>query len=75
MRKGFLLAGCLVLAVVWLGPLLVSADLGFVGHMTVHVALVAIAAPLLAVGLAGSRFDPTPALPLLFGAIIASALE
>jgi putative membrane protein len=74
-RKGFLAAGCLILAVVWLGPLLIGAAYGFTGHMVVHVALVAIAAPLLAIGLADSHLDPTPRAPLLFAPIVAAALE
>jgi putative membrane protein len=69
------LAGCLVLALVWLGPPLFDKGFGFVGHMTVHVAVVAIAAPLLAIGLAGTRLDPTPRAPLLFAPMIAMALE
>jgi putative membrane protein len=74
-RTRCLAAGCLILALVWLGPLLIPATYGFTGHMVVHVALVAIVAPLLAIGLAGSRLDPTPFAPLLFGPIVASALE
>jgi putative membrane protein len=75
MRRFGLASGCLILALVWLGPLALSAETGFVGHMTVHVAVVAIAAPLLAVGLAGSRLDPTQRAPLLFAPMIATALE
>ncbi len=48
---------------------------GFAHHMTMHVAVVAVAAPLLAVGLAGSRLDPTPAAPLLFAPLLAMGLE
>jgi len=66
---------CLVLALVWLVPLALDVRLGFAGHMTMHVAVVAIAAPLLAVALAGSRLDPTPLAPLLFAPLLASALE
>jgi putative membrane protein len=73
--KRYLAAGCLVLATVWFGPLLTGAHYGFTGHMAVHVGLVAIAAPLLAVGLAGSRLDPTPHAPLLFAPVLAAALE
>jgi putative membrane protein len=75
MRKFWATAGCLVLALAWLGPLGVPWELGFVGHMGVHVAVVAIAAPLLAVALAGSRLDPTPHAPLLFAPMLAMALE
>lgn len=77
MRRLMATFGCLVLvlALAWLGPLAVTAELGFAGHMAVHVAVVAIAAPLLAIGLAGSRLDPTPLAPLLFAPVLASALE
>jgi putative membrane protein len=68
-------SGCLVLALAWLAPPALGLALGFTGHMIVHVAVVAIAAPLLAVGLAGSRLDPTPQAPLLFAPLLASALE
>jgi putative membrane protein len=74
-RTRCLAAGCLILALVWLGPLLIPATYGFTGHMVVHVTVVAIAAPLLAIGLAGSRLDPTRFAPLLIGPIVASALE
>jgi putative membrane protein len=68
-------AGCLVLALAWLSPLAFGWEIGFVGHMSVHVAVVAIAAPLLATTLAGSRLDPTPQATLLFAPLLATALE
>jgi putative membrane protein len=70
-----LASGCLILALAWLGPPALGMPLGFVGHMSVHVAVVAIAPPLLAVGVAGSRVDPTPRVPLLFAPVIAAGLE
>jgi putative membrane protein len=75
MRKLFAISGCLVLTLAWFGPLALAWELSFVGHMGVHVAVVAIAAPLLAVALAGSRLDPTPFAPLLFAPMLAMALE
>ena len=63
MRPLLATRGCLVLALVWLGPPVLGIGTGFAGHMIVHFAVVAIAAPLLAVGLAGSRLDPTPLAP------------
>lgn len=75
MRPLLVTAGTLVLALAWLGLLAQGGGQGFTGHMIVHVAVVAIAAPLLAVGLAGSRLDPTPLAPLLFAPLLASALE
>jgi putative membrane protein len=70
-----LASGCLVLAVAWLGPLQAVAPNSFSGHMTLHVAVVAMAAPLIAVGVAGSRLDPTSRYPGLFAPIPASFLE
>jgi putative membrane protein len=75
MRRMMATSGCLVLALAWAGPAALGIETGFAGHMIVHVAVVAIAAPLLAVGLAGSRLDPTPLAPLLFAPMLATALE
>jgi putative membrane protein len=43
--------------------------------MATHLAVVAIAAPLLAIGCAGSPWDPTPYAPALFAPIFATLLE
>lgn len=75
MRTFMAISGCLVLALAWLGPPALGIEPGFAGHMVVHVAVVAIAAPLLATGVAGSRLDPTPLAPLLFAPMGAMALE
>jgi putative membrane protein len=74
MRAPLLIAGGLALSVAWLGPLAVGGA-GFVGHMAMHMAVVAIAAPLLAIGCAGSRWDPTPYAPALFAPMFATVLE
>lgn len=63
------------LAIAWLGLAPFSDRLGFLGHMTMHVMVIALAAPLLAVGLAGTRGDPTPYVPILFAPMIATVLE
>lgn len=76
MRRLFFIAGLLVLVAVWLGPLPELARHAFWAHMTMHMGVVAVAAPLLALGLAGSRYDPVPLSPrLLFAPIPASVLE
>ena len=59
MRPLLVIAGTFVLALAWLGLLAQGGGQGFTGHMLVHVAVVAIAAPLLAAGLAGSRLETT----------------
>ncbi len=70
-----LLAGLAVLALAWtfLEPL--RRAHGFSGHMVVHLAVVALASPLLALGLARTRFDPARRLPRLFAAVPAAIAE
>jgi putative membrane protein len=70
-----MIAGVLTLALVWLGPLPDMASQHFSAHMMMHIAVVAVAAPLLSFGLAGGPLDPVHRLPLLFSAIPASVLE
>lgn len=51
MRRACLAIGVAVLALVWLGPLLGEWRDSFAAHMLAHMGVVAIAAPLLAIGL------------------------
>jgi putative membrane protein len=60
---------------VWLGPLPQLARRAFWAHMTMHMGVVAVASPLLALGIAGSRRDPVRSAPGLFAPIPASVLE
>jgi putative membrane protein len=73
--KPALAVGVITLAAVWLGPLPRLAAHSFSAQMTMHMGVVAIAAPLLAVAIAGSRWDPGCARPLLFSAVPAAILE
>ncbi len=57
-RGGVLLAACTIMAAAWLGPLPALALEQFAAQAALHVTLVSIAAPLLALSMAGSRFDP-----------------
>ncbi|CAN5193775.1 cytochrome c oxidase assembly protein [soil metagenome] len=75
MRRVGLLVGVLVLAGAWLGPLPELARRAFWAHMTMHRAVVAVAAPLLALGVAGGAFDPVRAKPMLSAPILASLVE
>jgi putative membrane protein len=75
MRRGWLLLGLAVLAVAWLGPLAHLARHAFAAHMTMHMAVVAIAAPLLALAMAGTVADPVRTMPRLFAPIPASMVE
>jgi putative membrane protein len=75
MRRVFLICGCLALVAAWGGPLPQLARQAFWAHMTMHMGVVAVAAPLLALGLAGGRLDPVRQTPGLFAPVPASALE
>lgn len=75
MRRALLILGAVILAALWLGPLPGLARTAFFAHMTMHMGVVAVAAPLLALGIAGGRFDPVRRAPALFAAVPASILE
>jgi putative membrane protein len=75
MRRALLMFGSLMLAAVWLGPLPQLAQQAFYAHMTMHMGVVAVAAPILAVGVAGGRLDPVRHAPRLFAPIPASVVE
>jgi putative membrane protein len=72
MRAGLLVLAAAVLGWAWFG------DVGFEGfsaHMTRHMGVVAIAAPLVAVAVSGTGFDPVRRHPALFAPIPASLVE
>lgn len=75
MRQYLLALGFLTLGAIWFGPLPHLAAHAFVAHMAMHMGVVAVAAPLLSFGVAGSRFDPVRTAPALFAPIPASVLE
>jgi putative membrane protein len=75
MRPALLVCGLLALAAVWLGPLPQLARHAFSAHMTMHMGVVAVAAPILAVGVAGGRLDLVRHAPRLFAPIPASVVE
>jgi putative membrane protein len=75
MRDAALLLGAILLGVIWGGPLPALAAHSFTAHMTMHMGVVAICAPLIALGIAGGPLDPSPRHPLLFGPLIAAMLE
>ena len=74
-KLGWLLAGALVLAAAWLGPLPHWSRSSFAAHMLMHLSVVALAAPLLAIGVAGTAADPARRWPAVFGAVVASIFE
>jgi len=75
MRRFFLVLGLLILAAAWLGPLPTLARAAFFAHMTLHMAVVAVAAPLLAFAMAERRFDRRYKAPWLLAPIPASIVE
>jgi putative membrane protein len=75
LRRAALVAGLVTLALVWLGPLPGLASRAFSAHMLMHMGVVAVAAPLLAAGLAASRLDPVGVAPRLLAPIPASFVE
>ena len=68
-------AGAGTLAVVWLAPLERFVPGPFSAYMTMHMGVVAVAAPLLALGVAGRRADPVRRAPALFAPVPAAAVE
>lgn len=75
MKALALIAGLAVLAVVWGGPLPSLAAHSFTAHMTMHMSVVALAAPLIALGIAGTALDGTARLPWLFAPLLAAMFE
>lgn len=75
MRRALLITGLVTLAAAWLGPLPQLAQRAFFAHMTMHMAVVAVASPLIALGLSGGQFDPVRYVPRLFSPIPVSVLE
>jgi putative membrane protein len=70
-----LAVGVVTLALIWLGPLPRLALHSFAAHMTLHMGVVAVAAPLIAFGIACAAADPAEKWPRVFSAIPASLLE
>lgn len=73
MRRLSFTCGIAVLVLAW-GAAGISAH-SFTMHMIVHMSVVAVAAPLMALGVVGTRLDPTATYPALFAALPASVLE
>lgn len=69
------LSGLTVLVGAWAGPLPAMAGTTFYAHMAMHVSVVAIAAPLLALSVAGTVLDPLCHWPRAIAPLPASALD
>jgi putative membrane protein len=74
-RNIFLYGGTICLLIAWAGPLPHMAHSAFYPHMIMHMLVVAIAAPLIAYGMVGTRFDKSEMYPRLFAPIPASVGE
>lgn len=70
-----LVAGVVLLVGLWAGPVPSMASARFSIHMLLHMAVVAIAAPLIGLAVAGSAWDPARRWPAAFGAVTASVGE
>lgn len=75
MARAMFVLGLGLLGIAWLGPLPELARHSFAAHMTMHVLVIAVAAPALAIGLAGGRFDPARRVPALVLPVPASLVE
>jgi putative membrane protein len=75
MRTTFLAMALTLLGLTWLSPLPDLARHSFAAHMTMHIAVVAVAAPLLALAMAGTVVDPVRVIPRIVAPILASMIE
>ncbi|MDQ2702445.1 MAG: cytochrome c oxidase assembly protein [Pseudomonadota bacterium] len=58
LQRIFAITGIVSLALLWLGPLPGLSRHSFAAHMAMHMGVVAVAAPLLAAGIADTTMDP-----------------
>ena len=75
MRWLALAGGAATLALAWTGAATRMVEQPFSAHMSVHMAVVAVAAPLLAIAVAGGPWDPVQSRGWLFPPIPASIVE
>src|SRR5688572_9503222 len=75
MRRISAIGAVSVLLGAWLGPLPELTRHSFAAHMTLHMGVVAIVAPLIALGISGGSLDPVRRWPAAFSAIPWSIAE
>lgn len=75
MRALASVGGVGLLAWLWLGPLPGRAASSFTAHMTLHMGVVAVVAPVIALAVAGTSLDPARVMPRLFSALPAAVVE
>lgn len=74
-RRFCFILGLIALAAIWFGPLPRMAAHAFAAHMAMHMGVVAVAAPLLVFGLAGTANDPVRRRPGWFPPVPLSLVE
>lgn len=74
-RPLLLTAALALLAGLWWGPLPAMTATSFSAHMLLHMALVAVVAPLAALALVDGHFDPARRWPRAFNPVAASVFE
>lgn len=72
MKRGALWTGLALLPAGWV---MASGRFGMTGHMAGHMVAVAVAAPCLAIGIAGTRSDPAARFPAIVNPLAMSLLE
>ncbi len=72
MRRGSAMLGVAAAATGWV---VAVAGLGVTGHMIAHMTVVALSAPLLALGIAGTRWDPAARWPRAFSPVPMAMVE
>lgn len=75
MPAALMALGVLVLAATWSGPLPGLSRQSFSAHMAMHMLVVAVGAPLLAFGIAGTALDPARKHTRLIAPVQASIVE
>lgn len=75
MRYGLLSVGLLSLAAAWWLPIPFFDRHTFWGHMVMHMLVVAAAAPMLALAVAGSKLDPVSRIPKILSPLPVSIAE
>jgi putative membrane protein len=74
-RHLLLACGLILLAWLWAGPLPDATSSRFSAHMLLHMSVVSIAAPILALGVAGGPLDVARRWPTLLHPLLASVVE
>jgi putative membrane protein len=74
-RLVLLLTGVIGLVALWGGPLPAATAERFSAHMLLHMGVISVAAPALALAVAGSRFDPVCHWPGVFNVFAATVVE